>query len=134
MTYCKCFDNSCNHHQCIAICSCAAPVLNFFNPDPGRAILQIWESDSCSDSCYNHRSNRNLPMFLLKKWPHRLLLLPKLKSDTGSGFSKYLTPDPGPKENLRIPPETTPIIRILCHLCKADNHALSEFLHLSRDK
>jgi len=33
----------------------------------------------------HHRSNRILAMFLLKKWPPRLLLLPKLKSDTGSG-------------------------------------------------
>jgi len=37
-----------------------------------------------SESGY-HRSNRNLSMFFLKKWPHRLLLLPKLKSDSGSG-------------------------------------------------
>jgi len=51
----------------------------------GPVILQIWESDSCSDSGYNHRSNCNLPMFLPKKWPHRLLLLPKWKSDSGSG-------------------------------------------------
>jgi len=43
-----------------------APVPKFLNPVP--AIFQIWESDSCSDSDYNHRSNRNLPMFLLKKW------------------------------------------------------------------
>jgi len=28
----------------------------------------------------------NFPMFLLKKCPHRLLLLPKLKSDSGSGI------------------------------------------------
>ena len=55
----------------------------FFNPDP--VIFQIWEFASCSDFGYNHRSNRNLPMFLLKKWPHRLLLLQKLKSDSGSG-------------------------------------------------
>ena len=47
-------------------------------------IPQSWES-FCSDFGYNHRSNRNLPMFLPKKWPHRLLLLPKLKSDSGSG-------------------------------------------------
>jgi len=60
-----------------------APVPKFLNPGP--AILQIWESDTCSDSGYNHRSNRNSPMFLPKKWPHRLLLLPKLKSDSGSG-------------------------------------------------
>ena len=52
---------------------------------PGPAILQIWESNTCSDSGYNHRSNRNFPMFLPKKWPHRLLLLPKRKIDSGSG-------------------------------------------------
>ena len=57
--------------------------------DPGTAISQIWESDSCSDSGKNYRSNRNLPVFLLKKWPHRLLLLQNLKSDSrsGPGFS-----------------------------------------------
>ena len=60
-----------------------APVPKFLNPGP--AILQIWESDSCSDSGYNHRSNRSLPMFLPKKWLHRLLLLPKWKSESGSG-------------------------------------------------
>ena len=63
----------------------SAPVPKFLNPDPGPAILKIWESDSCSDAGYSHWSNRNLPMFLLKKWPHRLLLLPKWKSDSGSG-------------------------------------------------
>ena len=62
----------------------------FLNPDPGPEIFQIWESDSCSDSDYNHRSNRNLPLFSLKKEPQRLLLLPKWKSDSGSrsGFSQ----------------------------------------------
>ena len=39
-----------------------------------------------SDSGY-HKSNRNLPMFLLKKWSRRLLLSPKLKSDSCSGIS-----------------------------------------------
>jgi len=34
-------------------------------PDPVPEIFQIWESDSCLDSCDNHRSNRHLPMFLL---------------------------------------------------------------------
>ena len=53
----------------------SAPVPKFLNPGP--AILQMWESDSCSDSGYKHRSNRDLPMFLPKKYPHRLLLLPK---------------------------------------------------------
>jgi len=52
----------------------SAPVPKFLNPGP--AIFQIWKSDSCSDSGYSHRSNSNLPMFLLKKWPLRLLLLP----------------------------------------------------------
>jgi len=32
--------------------------------DPGPNVLEILEFDSCSDSTYNHRSNRNLPMFL----------------------------------------------------------------------
>ena len=77
----------------------------FWNPgpDPVSAIFQIWESDSCSDSSYNHQSNLNLPMFLLKKWPHRLLLLPKLKSDSesGPGFSQILTP--GLKEKTHNP-------------------------------
>jgi len=72
-------------------------------PDPHPDILQNWESNSCSDSVYNHPSNRNLPIFLPKKWSHGVLLLPKLKSDSGSGsgFSQILTPgpDPGPKEN-----------------------------------
>ena len=65
----------------------STPVPKFLNsgPDPGPTIFQIWESNSCSESGYNHRSNRNLPMFLLKKWPHRFLLQPKLKSDFGSG-------------------------------------------------
>jgi len=57
----------------------SAPVAKFLNPGPDPAILQIWESDSCSDSGYNHPSNRNLPMFLPKQWPHGLLLLPKWK-------------------------------------------------------
>jgi len=67
-----------------------APVPKFLNqgPHPGPAIFQIWESDSSSDSGCNHQSNRNLPMFLLKKCQHRLLLLPKFKSGSGSGFSQ----------------------------------------------
>ena len=51
---------------------------------------------------------------------NRLLLLPKLKSDPGSGssFPKFLTPgpDPGPKEKRRFLPESTPVIRIRSHL------------------
>jgi len=41
----------------------SAPVPTFLNP--GQAIFQIWESDSCSDSGYSQQSNSNLPMFLL---------------------------------------------------------------------
>jgi len=38
------------------------------------------------DSGHHHQSNTKLTnMFLLKKWPHRLLLLPKFKIDSGSG-------------------------------------------------
>jgi len=55
-----------------------------FESGPDLAIFQIWESYSCSDSRWNRRSNRNLSMFLLEKWPHRLLLLSKLKRDSGS--------------------------------------------------
>ena len=73
----------------------------------------IWQSDSCSYSGY-HRSNQNLPMFLLNKWQRKPLLLPKLKSNSGSVFSQILTPDP--KEKRRILPESTPIIRIRSHL------------------
>ena len=61
----------------------SAPVPKFLNSDGGSGIFQNWESDSCLDSGY-HRPNRNLPMFLLEKWPRRLLLLPKLKSGSGS--------------------------------------------------
>ena len=60
----------------------SSPVPKYFNPSP--KIFLISESDSCSDSGYR-RSKRNLPMFLLKKWPLRLLPLPELKSDSGSG-------------------------------------------------
>jgi len=66
---------------------------------PGSGIFQIWESDTCSKSGYC-RSNRNLPMFFLKKWPRRLLLLTKLKvtPDPGPVFHNILTPGPDPKQ------------------------------------
>jgi len=78
-------DHLCNKAEVAGVTfsdSDSVPVPKFFNP----AFLQISESDFCSDSGYNHWSNHNLPMFLPKKWPHRLLLLPKWKSDSGSGF------------------------------------------------
>jgi len=95
----------------------AAPVPKFLNRGPDLAILRIWESDSCSDSGHNRWYNRNLPMFLLKKWQHRLLLLPKWKSDPGSGFSQIFYSGPDRKEKPRIFPESTPALRIQSHLC-----------------
>jgi len=68
--------------------STSAPVPKFLNSDQGPVIFLIWESDSCSDSGYNHRSNRNSPMISQKKWPHRFLLLLKLKSDSGPWSSE----------------------------------------------
>ena len=79
----------------------------------------IWESDSCSDSGYNHRSKRNLPRFYLRNdhtdsysrnW--------KVNPDPGPVFRKFLTPgrDPGPKEKRRILPESTPVLRIRYYL------------------
>jgi len=110
----------------------SAPILKVLNPgpdsksgpDPGPEIFQIWESDPCSDSGYNHRSNHNLPMFLLKKRPHRLLLLPKLKSDCGSGsrFSKIVDSGPGSErktQNPAVPPLVcTNIKKVDSHCCR----------------
>jgi len=79
----------------------SSPVPKFLNPGP--AILQICKTDSCSDSGYNHRSNRNLPMFLLKKRPHRLLLLPKRKSGSGSGSGFSQIFDSGSERKTRNP-------------------------------
>jgi len=76
----------------------SAPVPKFLNPGPSSAIFQILESGSCSNSGYNHRSNRNLSMFSLKEMTietpaaaeiEKLLL-------SGSGFHKFLTPGPDP--------------------------------------
>jgi len=95
-------------------------VPKFLNPgpDPGPAIFQISESDSCLDSGYNYQSNRNLPMFLLKKCPHSCYCRNwKVAPDPGLVFAKFLTP--GPKEKRRILPESTPVLRIESHLCLA---------------
>ena len=87
----------------------SATVPEFLNPGP--AIFQIRKSDSCSDSA---ATVIDLPEN--GHWPSRLLLLPKWKSDSGSGFSQILTPDPGPKEKCRILPQSSPAIRIRSHL------------------
>ena len=42
-------------------------------------------------------------MFLLKKWPRRLLLLPKLKSDSGSGFHKFMGSGSGSERKMQNP-------------------------------
>jgi len=67
--------------------------------------FQIWESYSCSDSGYNHRSYLNFLMFLLKKWPHRLLLLPRLKIDSGSGSGFCQIFDSGSERKTQNPVE-----------------------------
>ena len=89
----------------------STPVPKFLIPAP--AILQVWESNSSSESGYNHWSNHILLMFLPKKWLHRLLLLPRWKSDSGSGsgFHQFLSPDPDPKGKRRVLPESTPVQR-----------------------
>ena len=74
----------------------SALVPKILNPE----MFQIWESDSWSDSGCNHRSSRNLPKFSLKKWPHRLLLLPKFKSDSGSWSSLSRIFDSGSEKNV----------------------------------
>ena len=92
----------------------------FFESGAGSVsgnIFQIWESDSCSDSGYSHRSKCNLPMFLLKKWPHRLLLLPKLKSGSGTSFSQIF--DSGSERKTQNPAgadsgKPDPIPPLLC--------------------
>jgi len=83
----------------------SAPVPKFLNPCPDPVIFQIWESDSCSDSGYSHQSKRNSLVFLLKKWPHRFLPLPKWKSDSGSGsgFSKIFDSGSGPERKTHNP-------------------------------
>ena len=61
------------------------------NPDSAQIFFQIWESDSCSDSG-NHRCSRKSAVFVLKQWylqrPRRFLLVPKIKTDSGCGFSQ----------------------------------------------
>jgi len=81
----------------------------------------IWDTDSCSASG-NHRCNRNSATFVIKQWhlqkPHRLLPLPKIKSDPGSGsgfFTNFLTPLRGPKKNTMFP-DSTPALQIRGHL------------------
>jgi len=81
--------------------------------ESGSANFSNCESDSCPDSGYNHQSNLNLPMFLLKNdrtdscccrnW--------KVTPDPVPVFPKFLTPgpDPVPKEKSRILLELTPV-------------------------
>jgi len=90
----------------------SAPVPKFLYPGPCPVIFQIWKSDSCSDpGYYHHGSNWNLPTFLLNKWQHRRLLLPKLKSDPGSGHCVSQIFDSRIRvwKKRRILPESTPV-------------------------
>jgi len=84
----------------------------------GSEFFQIRESDSCSDSSCNHRSNSNLPMFSLYKWTHCYCRNWKVTPDPGPVFPKLLTPGPipGPNEKRRIRPESISVIRIRSHL------------------
>ena len=59
----------------LRLCSCPKFLIRFQN-------FRIWESDSCTDSDY-HRSLREFAHFFHNKWPSKLLLLPKLISETG---------------------------------------------------
>ena len=80
----------CSHHFLWFIACSRGGRSHFFRL---RSCSQIFKSGSdlcpeifsCSDSAYNHWSKHNFPMFIFKKSPHSLLLLPKLKSDFGSG-------------------------------------------------
>jgi len=91
-----------------------APVPKFLNPDPGPAILQIRESDSCSDSGYNHRSNRNLTMFSPKKERRDSCYCrnEKVTPDPGPLFHKFLTLEfegSGSERKTKNPAESTPV-------------------------
>jgi len=94
----------------------SSPVPKFWNPgaEPGPAILQIWESDSCSDSGYNHRSNRYYPCFYLRNISTDSCNCRNGKVTPGPVFQKFLTPCL--KEKRRILPDSTPVIRCRSHL------------------
>ena len=59
----------------------------------------------------------NSPMFFLKKWPHRLLLLPKFKSDSGSGSGFSQIFDSGSGEKSQNPGGIDSGIPDRSHLC-----------------
>jgi len=116
-----------NHLCCVAEVvwvtfsdSNSAPVTKFLNTDLGLdpASFQIWESDFCSYSSYHHRSNRNLPVFLLKKYNTDSCYCRNWKMTLGPDFPNFFTlgPDPGPKVKPRILQESTPVHRIHGHL------------------
>jgi len=87
--------------------SVSAPVLKFLNPDfgPTPKVFQICQPDCCSNS-ENHLCNNYhifpKPFFSFFLRPRRLLILPKIKSDSGSwsDFSNMFDSDTGsgPKE------------------------------------
>jgi len=95
----------------------SAPVPKFLNPGP--VILQIWESDSCSDSATIIYPTVIYPCFYLRNDRTDSCYCRYGEVTPGPVFHKFLTPgpDPGPKDKRRILPESTPVIRILSHLC-----------------
>ena len=102
----------------------SVPVPKFLNPGP--PIFQNWESDSCSRSGYNHRSNRNLPVFYLRNDHIDSCCCRNWKVTPDPVFPKFLSPgpDPGPKEKRRILPESTSPLWIRSYLwygCSTDD-------------
>jgi len=70
-------------------------------------------------------------MFLLKKRPHGLLLLPNLKSDSGSGFSKIFDYGSRSERKMQNPagvdsgsPDPVPHL-VCCFVGSAEWHVLS---------
>jgi len=55
----------------------------------------------------------------------------KLTPDPGPVFLKFLTPGPGPNENRRIPPDSTPALRIRSHLWRM--HRVIFYIPNTRD-
>ena len=74
----------------------STPIPKCLNPGPDPAVFLIWESDSCSDSGYNHQSNRHLPMFYLKNDYTDSCYCGNWKVTPGPVFHKFLTPSSDP--------------------------------------
>ena len=75
----------------------------FLNPAPDPAILQIWESDACSNSATIIDPTVIYPCFYLRydRTDSCYCRNGEVTPDPGPFFHKFLTPgpDPGPKKN-----------------------------------